>query len=970
MVHPDTEHGGDAAGSESSEHMLSMLEWSTELAAFTSDDDSRRVLLSDAALAKSIGKAYVLCKSGGCDDMIPTFIQAIEKLSQHHSWQVRLSTVSQITAIDDTEKAKAKDDACVVDTNRQYHNSANKNNGSSDDDSSGGEDNLSVGPSHEFKRLLCPHVLRLLADEIQGTQSLSCGWIQHMLQRENGFGGKESPCIFPLLVDQLNLEDEQYNGMTTGDYSTERFLNQFLAILQNLSGTMSTDLRENVASILAQLSKSFNFRVRKSCVATIAAVTRYAPSALACSELIPVFQSLSKDNIWGIRKCCAELLPEISSVVEPHVRRDVIVPCFVALAQDESRWVRHAAYNHLGELITTFVSPPPKTDAELKEWYNTNVATVNNMDATSRTDDLININTTNTLTQTIAGVDLSESSTDNDGKHNIDTARVNGTFVDNSNSVLNVVAGVGDEAVHGDTNATEDSAPDADTLSTLPVLRSKKLTTAQEQSKLRKRRISPAPWDLEKMTEFLNDEEEAARVAADDVDGGEVFEEPQDTVPDGGDDAAFNSYHYWRTPIDSVDVSSLLADLLPDSNTDAAAEVGHGAPSADVPRTGDATGDDSDASCPTADASDAPADNAIALDTSDKCGTINSTDSTADASCSDSETTTAVTPTAPLHVPNELIEHFNIMSEKSSTKNIDSDITRTCAFTLPAIVWALGQEHWHRIRDTYVRLAGDYDWKIRLTLAHSTHVCALILGKEITEKDLLPNFANFLKDWEEVTDGAITHVADFIQVISPDLRPAFLSALLSINVQSNNWRRRLAISEQLLVVLPVFPGAVVEQHICPAALSLAQDPVACVKRQACKMCAVVLGHLQADANPAFARTMCQRLITDLCRSPLSAARQGFALVCVHMCDHVAASFVAAEVLDVMCELAEDKIPNVRLVAATFFRQAHDSHFFDGDDTDAIEKVSRTMSKLQRDADKDVVYASSSEIDRAKMVHQP
>lgn len=200
----------------------------------------------------------------------------------------------------------------------------------------------------------------------------------------------------------------------------------------------------------------------------------------------------------------------------------------------------------------------------------------------------------------------------------------------------------------------------------------------------------------------------------------------------------------------------------------------------------------------------------------------------------------------------------------------------------------------------------------------------------------------------KVTDGAITHVADFMQVISPDLRLAFLSALLSINVPNNNWRRRLAITEQLLIVTPLFPSATVEQRIIPSVLTLAQDPVACVKRQACKTCAVVLGHLQTDADQSYAHTLCQRLITEMAHAAHSAARQSFALICVHMCDHVASAFIAAEVLDVMCALVEDNVPNVRLVAAAFFRQAHDKDFF-GDTTGADDKVARALARLTVDA---------------------
>lgn len=246
---------------------------------------------------------------------------------------------------------------------------------------------------------------------------------------------------------------------------------------------------------------------------------------------------------------------------------------------------------------------------------------------------------------------------------------------------------------------------------------------------------------------------------------GDVFEDSADTSAQDAEDAAYNSYHYWRTPVSTVDVTSLLADLLLDSSTDDIVDEGSSEPSNHHPHIADpaadsaATGAAADAECCTSavglDSGPTPPAVVDSTHSEEDCG-VSDTDSTCPSGVVSSDAdgladATASAHTAPLLVPLELIEHYNIMSEKSSTKNIDSDITRICAFTLPAIVWALGSAHWHHIRDTYVRLAGDYDWKIRLTLAHSTHICALILGKEITEQELLPNFANFLKDWEEVS---------------------------------------------------------------------------------------------------------------------------------------------------------------------------------------------------------------------------
>lgn len=55
-------------------------------------------------------------------------------------------------------------------------------------------------------------------------------------------------------------------------------------------------------------------------------------------------------------------------------------------------------------------------------------------------------------------------------------------------------------------------------------------------------------------------------------------------------------------------------------------------------------------------------------------------------------------------------------------------------------------------------------WKVRRTLAFSIHELAVILGEEITHRDLVPVFDGFMKDLDEVRIGILRHLADFLRV--------------------------------------------------------------------------------------------------------------------------------------------------------------------------------------------------------------
>lgn len=55
-------------------------------------------------------------------------------------------------------------------------------------------------------------------------------------------------------------------------------------------------------------------------------------------------------------------------------------------------------------------------------------------------------------------------------------------------------------------------------------------------------------------------------------------------------------------------------------------------------------------------------------------------------------------------------------------------------------------------------------WKVRRTVASALHQLAVILGPEITSKDLVPVFSRFIGDLDEVRIGILQHLFDFLKV--------------------------------------------------------------------------------------------------------------------------------------------------------------------------------------------------------------
>lgn len=182
-------------------------------------------------------------------------------------------------------------------------------------------------------------------------------------------------------------------------------------------------------------------------------------------------------------------------------------------------------------------------------------------------------------------------------------------------------------------------------------------------------------------------------------------------------------------------------------------------------------------------------------------------------------------------VPPNLMEYYLQMTDPYYVETVDAEITRHCAYSLPAVVCTLGKEHWPLLRDLYTTLASDMQWKVRRTLASSIHEIGAILGQDVVTADLLPVFDGFAKDLDEVRIGILKHLADFLRLLPDKERRNYLPRLADFLKLDNeqNWRFRQELATQLHSVVALFSPSDSAQFILPLALTLASDRVAAVR---------------------------------------------------------------------------------------------------------------------------------------------
>ena len=273
-------------------------------------------------------------------------------------------------------------------------------------------------------------------------------------------------------------------------------------------------------------------------------------------------------------------------------------------------------------------------------------------------------------------------------------------------------------------------------------------------------------------------------------------------------------------------------------------------------------------------------------------------------------------------IPNELLEHYLSMTNPINYQTVDQDLTHHCAYALPAVALTLGRKHWPCLKETYELLALDMQWKVRWTLATSLHQMALILGPELTSRDLLPVFLSFMKDLDEVRYGILQNLAAILRLLN---RPEQLGILPKISEflkmdNNRNWRIRYTLCEQVVEIAQLYEPAQIKEHLFPIAFILMKDKVSEVRLGAIQMLSTLL-HSFFSRLTESDQYIFDQMTTDLIsqvdiivKSPKWIFRQVYVLLCEQLITNQSLpnEIFLRHFWENLLMLSSDNVPNVRL----------------------------------------------------------
>ena len=290
-------------------------------------------------------------------------------------------------------------------------------------------------------------------------------------------------------------------------------------------------------------------------------------------------------------------------------------------------------------------------------------------------------------------------------------------------------------------------------------------------------------------------------------------------------------------------------------------------------------------------------------------------------------------------VPSLLIEKFIGMAQiDTGDATTDAELRLHCAFSFPAVVLAVesgdkaGKGGWLALVDAFQILVRDVMWNVRKTLSCSLHEIAKLLEPQLVERDLLQVFELFLRDSEEVKVGVISHIYEFLSVLSPLCRESYLHTLTEIFDSGSplNWRMRHIVAKQLPKLINLFEMKSVQHSILPLVVTLLRDPVAEVRTSS--FAAVASMFELKGGNQGKVQVEIIREMTTLAVSTTYVDRVSFLCICQILAAGHAPTDVAEEdkdkkkggilelctmmqnkkLLGLAVKLKDDKTSNVRV----------------------------------------------------------
>nr|CDQ04384.2 BMA-PPFR-1, isoform a [Brugia malayi] len=752
---------------------------------------------------------------------------------------------------------------------------------------------------------------------------------------------------------------------------------------------------ENFLGRYSILLQDTAFHIRKTCVTILGKLAAMFGRNFTEKFAVPFLIASSEDLAWGVRKSSCEVFVEVANYCTMETKEHKLAPHFIILLHDSSRWVTHVAFQQLGRFIATFADEN-RMSLEIKDGR---LVTANydimeddkSMRNNCKSNGIIIEDDENELySQLPPGVVFPESDT---GAELGESSSLLSPEDQDQSYVLNELTcfleswsswPMSDEPIASNNMLIFDSM-DLDVENGVAA-------SCSTHSDLTKLMFDDNDDSSGEDDDGIDDmEEESCPMDIEDDDIEICFEEPsQMDINDDMD--AYCPLIYWSSGSVDIDLKSYRDNAITNhnSNSNSSNNNNNNKDNNNVKKLvaefiqrrsnlfyNSSEHNENDAKNVICKYSEN--DNIMEEDSNESVITSNEISKTATAvlletdpstdSVEDKEneqtTSSAINIGTQMVIPQALLDSFVHMA--SQCNNTDSEINQQCAHNFPAVAFTLGRTNWPCIMGTYKQLSTDMERRVRYTLATSIHEIAAIIGEENAGIHLVPIFERFVEDVEDVKIGLLNHLYDFFKLVTPDTRQKLLSVLPNFlhsgADNGRNWRYRYKYVRQCILLCDLFTVHDINEYLAAIALTLANDRISDVRKEATILLAKILGKFVNEewisdytnsyrTNMSTTDSFISDIVKGFARSMNWRRRQTFAVFCEKILENEILNYnqFSLLLLNDLMRLAGDSVANVRLAFVRSLSKTRGGYAFHGSCDSSIVRHSLETLLSDRDVD--------------------
>ena len=267
---------------------------------------------------------------------------------------------------------------------------------------------------------------------------------------------------------------------------------------------------------------------------------------------------------------------------------------------------------------------------------------------------------------------------------------------------------------------------------------------------------------------------------------------------------------------------------------------------------------------------------------------------------------------------NEIQNDDNLI--KTEIKSIGINDLYYYAYNFPSVLFCYGVSFWPKLKNLYFNLCNEKDLKIRKSIISSFHEVSTILGKELTEKELLPIYNKFLDSNEKTEQNlSLRNLPKILNNVNKETKKKYYKYFEAVSIFQNNnenkvrnfnfinWKNKLDVAESILCYFNLYENNIIYQSIIPQSITFCLDQIYQVRKVAAKVLATLIVYLFDDN---YNKDKLIELIKTFSYHKKFQHRITF----VKMCKVFLMNYhIYTEIIkDILLKISNDKISNVRI----------------------------------------------------------